>query len=326
MKAWVGKRQGDNSTYSLMELPQPLPKEGQLLLRVHAVGLNRIDQEPKSAHFSHSDPAPASVPGLEAAGEVVAIHGNVGAFREGDRVMAMVQGGCAEYVRVHHSLAMRVPERLSWEEAASIPVSYLTAHDALITRASLASGETVLIHAVTSGVGLAALQLAKRHGAGFICGSSGSGEKLERTRDVGLDLGLLDPYSGFEEAVHQATGGRGVDVVVDSIGGKLLNETLRATAISGRVIEVGRFGGANAEIDLNLLAARRITLVGVTFRSRTLEEHAAVVKAFLRDHGADLESGILAPIIDQVYPFDSLPEAISRKLRRNQYGKLVLRL
>lgn len=326
MKAWIGERQGTQSKYSLIELPQPIAKEGELLVRVQAIGLNRIDQEPKTAHFSHSDPAPASIPGLEAAGEIVGLHGNVGAFQQGDRVMAMVQGGCAEYVRVHHSLAMGVPKRLSWEEAACIPVSYLTAHDALITRARLAFGESVLIHAVTSGVGLAALQLAKRNGARFICGSSGSDGKLARTLDVGLDLGLLDPYAGFEEAVRQATGGRGVDVVVDSIGGKLLNETLRATALGGRVIEVGRFGGADAEIDLNLLAARRITLVGVTFRSRSLEEHAAIVRAFISDCAADLESGALAPVIDSVLPFDDLREAMSRKLRRDQYGKLVLRL
>src|SRR4051794_30457158 len=115
MKAWIGERQGTDFRYRLVEFPRPIPKEGELLVRVHAVGLNRIDQEPKTAHFTHSDPAPASIPGLEAAGEIVALHGNVGGFLQGDRVMAMVQGGCAEYVRVHHSLAMPVPQRLSWE-------------------------------------------------------------------------------------------------------------------------------------------------------------------------------------------------------------------
>jgi NADPH:quinone reductase-like Zn-dependent oxidoreductase len=326
VKAWIGKRDGNGLAYALSDLPDPEPARGEVLLRVRAVGLNLVDRFPKASHFSHSPPAPEAIPGLEVAGEIASLGEGVTEHRVGDRVMSMVQGGCAQYVRAPQSLLMPVPSGMSWTDAAAVPVSFLTAHDALVTHGRMPRNGTVLIHAITTGVGLAAVQLARIGQASLVAGTSGSAGKLERTRALGLDCALLDPYAGFADEVLAATGQRGVDVVIDHIGGKLLNETLRATAIGGRVIDVGRFGGARTEIDLELLAVRRISLIGVTFRTRSLAEHASIVAAFVESHGPHLASGVLRPVVDRVLPFDALPEAIERAQRREQFGKFVLAL
>ncbi len=326
MKAWTGEREGKRLAYSLVDLPDPEPGPEDVLLRVRAVGLNLVDRFPKRSHFSHTPPSPVAIPGVEVAGEIAATGPAVKNFRQGDRVMAMVQGGCAELACVHHSLLMRVPQGMSWTDAAAIPVSFLTAHDALVTHGRLPKGGTLLVNAVTTAVGLATVQLARVRGASLIAGTSGSAEKLERTRALGLQLALLDPGAAFAQRVLDATAGRGVDVVVDHLGGKVLNETLAATSIGGRVVNVGRFAGTRGEIDLELLALRRISLIGVTFRTRSLAEHAAVIDAFMREHAADLASGALRPVVDRVFCFDALPEAIERARRREQFGKLVLSL
>ena len=332
MKAWVGHidnattRDGAAARYEWLELPTPTPRRGEVLIRTRAVGLNWVDRYPKTRHFGSLDEQAHAIPGLEAAGEIAALGEGVSGLAIGDRVMTMAQGACAEYCCVPRSILMPVPPAMSWTDAAAIPVSYLTAHDALVTNGRLAAGGRVLIHAVTSGVGLAGLQLARLHGAMFVAGSSGSTEKLAQLRGRGLDLAIENPGPGFADAVLAATDRVGVDVVLDNVGGPILNETLRATAIGGRVIDIGRLGGSRAEINLDLLAVRRIALIGVTFRSRSLVEHAQVVTAFLADHGADLASGAIAPCIDSAWSFDALPQAIDRARQRAQFGKLVLSL
>lgn len=326
MKAWVGMGSGEDLHYALREFPRPKAGRGELLVRVRGVGINRADQYPSGAHFSHSSPAPAPIPGLEAAGEVMELGEGVDGFVPGDRVAAMVQGGAAEFVCVKAPLALRLPEGMDWAVAASLPVSYLTAHNALVALGGLAPGGSVLIHAVTSGVGLAVLQLAVLRGAAAIVGSSMSPAKLERLASSGLTLALADPYAGFEQRVLAHTDGRGVDVVVDLIGGSVLNETMRSTALGGRIVNVGRFGGTQATVDLNLHAVRRIQLLGATFRTRSLEEHGAIVRAFLDDYAADLADGRLAPMMDQVFGFDELPAAVQRCVERRQFGKVALRV
>jgi NADPH:quinone reductase-like Zn-dependent oxidoreductase len=324
MKAWIGTGRGAEVSYALHEIAAPALEPDELLLRVKAVGINRVDQYPTGSHFSHSPAAPAAIPGLEAAGEVVAVGAAVRGFHVGDRVAAMVQGGSAELVRVRAAIAMPLPPAMSWVSAAAVPVSYLTAHNALVTLGGIQSGASLLIHAATTGVGIATLQLAVRRGVPRIAGSSGSAEKLERLRGMGLTLGLHDPYRGFADAVCEHTGGRGVDVAVDNIGGALLNDTMRCTALGGTIVNVGRLGGIESNIDLNLHALRRIRLLGATFRTRSLEEHAQIVRDFLRDHGQDLADGTLSPLIDSVYGFDELPAAIRRSRQRQQLGKIVL--
>lgn len=326
MKAWIGERNAAGPRYSLGELAEPAPGPDEVVLRVHAVGLNLVDRFPKRAHFEHSPASPAAIPGMEVAGEIAALGSGVRDAKLGARVMAMVHGGCAEYTCAKRALLMPIPGGMSWTQAAAIPVSFLTAHDALVTQARLPASGSLLVQGVTTGAGLAAVQLARRHGARLIAGSSRSQEKLERTRALGLHLALLQGATGIADAVLAATGGRGVDVVLDHLGGRVLHETLRSTALGGRIVNVGRFAGTRGEIDLELLALRRIALIGVTFRTRSLEEHAAIVARFLAEHGGDLESGALQPVIDQVFDFDALPRAIERATRGEQFGKLVLAL
>lgn len=323
MKAWVGERDAAGARYRLAELPQPAAGADEVVLRVKAVGLNLVDRFPKRAHFAHSPALPAAIPGLEAAGEIAELGSAVRGLRVGARVMTMLHGGCGEYACAKAALLMPVPPGMSWTDAAAVPVSFLTAYDALIMNGHLLQGHSVLIQGVTTGVGLAAVQLARRHRASLIAGSSRSLLKLERTRALGLDIGVRNSTA---EPVLAATQGRGVDLVVDHLGGDVLNETLRATAIGGRIVNVGRFAGTRGEIDLELLALRRLTLIGVTFRTRSLEEHAAIVAAFLRAHAADLAGGALRPVVEEALEFGNLPEAIERAARGERFGKLVLAL
>jgi NADPH2:quinone reductase len=324
MKVWVGSDAGAAVKFKLADMPKPAPGPGELLIHVRAAGVNRVDQYPTGSHFRHSPPAAAPIPGLEAAGEVVEVGQGVEGYRGGERVAAMVQGGCAEFVRFNAALAIPIPSGMSWTMAAAVPVSYLTAHNALMTLGQFPKKGSLLIHAVTSGVGIAALQLAVLHNAEPIIGSSMSLDKLNQLRALGLHLGLVDPYAGFADHVLQRTDQRGVDLVLDNIGGALLNETMRCTSLGGTIINVGRLGGINAEIDLNVHAARRIRLLGATFRTLSLEEHTQVVQKFLSDHGSDLADGSLAPLIDSVFPFEELPAAVQRSMQRKQLGKIVI--
>lgn len=324
MKAWIGTGRGADVRFALGELPTPVVAADELLVGVRAVGINRVDQFPSGAHFQHSAPAGAAVPGIEIAGEVVAAGAGVSGFAGGERVCAMTQAGCAEFAVVKVALAIRIPPAMAWTDAAAIPVSYLTAHNALVTLGGARPGQSLLIHAVSTGVGIAALQLAVLHKIAFIAGSGTSPRKLERLSALGLNLALADPYAGFADRVLQHTDGRGADVVIDNIGAALLNETLRCTVLGGCIVNVGRLGGVEAQIDLNLHALRRIRLLGATFRTRSLQEHAQVVRDFMSDHGAALAKGGLRPLIDSVFPFDDLPGAVRRSVQREQLGKIIL--
>lgn len=324
MKAWVGQEQPNGATYHLADFPEPGVRAHELLVRVRAIGINRVDQRPKTSHFSHTDPAPAAIPGLEMAGEVIETGVQAGDWRRGDRVMAMVQGAAAEFVRVDHRLAMKIPSAVEWEVASAIPISYLTAFDAMVMRGRMQAGDHLLIHAVTSGVGIACVQLGRVLSAATIGGSSTSQNKLDAAVAAGLGYGLLDPYKGFAPQVLAATGGHGADVVVDNIGGTILNETLKATAFEGRVIDVGRLGGTKADLDLDLLALRRAALIGVTFRTRTLAEHAEICARFIAEHGRDVERGLLKPVISRVFGFAELAQAAAFARAGSTYGKVVV--
>lgn len=327
MKAVVIVPQNNGGTLELREIPKPEPRPGELLMRVKATALNRADIFQRQGTYPKRATAGGgslTVAGLEAAGEVAARGAEAAGFAVGDRVMAPCAGGYAEFVAIDHRLAVPVPDNLSWIEAATIPVSYMTEHNALITNARLQAGESVLVHAASSGVGVAAIQIARLFGAKTVIGTGSMPLKFEVLRSLGMDLGINHRTEKLADAVLAATGGLGVDVIIDHIGGPLLGENLRCMALRGRLVSVGRLGGITGELNLDLLALKRLQLIGVTFRTRTLEERIAIVRAFTADLLPALAEGRLRPVIDRVFPLDQALEAQSYMVANTQVGKIVL--
>jgi NADPH2:quinone reductase len=326
MKAMVIVPGKEGGTLELRDLPKPEPKPGELLMRVRATALNRADlYQLKGTHPTQSRGS-FTLAGLEAAGEVFAFGEKVSGFKIGDRIMATCAGGYAEYTILDYRLALPVPERLSWEEAATIPVAYMTEHDALITNARLQPGETVLVHAASSGVGLAGVQIAKLCGARLVMGTSGSQAKIAALKPLGLDLGINYRTEKFADAVLAATNGTGVDVIIDHVGGSYLPENLRCMALKGRLVSVGRLGQQTGELNLDLLALKRLHLIGVTFRTRTLEERVAIAQRVKSDLLPALAEGRLKPVIDRVFTLEQAREAQAYMASNEHGGKIVLKV
>ena len=327
MRAMVIIPTTDGGTLELREVPKPAPGPGELLIRVRATALNRADLAQRRGAY----PAPVkasdsglAIAGLEAAGEVAGMGSEVTGFAVGDRVMAMCAGGYAELATVEHRLAVRVPDRLSWEEAAAIPVAYMTAHDALITNARLQAGESVLINAASSGVGVAAIQIARLWGAKPVLGTSGVSAKLAALAELGLDIGINYRSENFADAVLAATNGAGVDVIIDHVGAPYLADNLRCMALRGRLVSIGRLGGGTGDLNLDLLALRRLSLIGVTFRTRTLDERSAIAQRVAADLLPALADGRLRPLIDRIFPLQEALAAQAYMASNAQIGKIVL--
>ncbi|HEX5723980.1 MAG TPA: NAD(P)H-quinone oxidoreductase [Longimicrobiaceae bacterium] len=324
MKAVVIARPGGPEVLALEERPAPHPGPGEIRVRVHASALNRADLLQRLGAYPAPPGVPADVPGLEYAGEVDAVGEGAGLWAVGNRVMGIVGGGGhAESVVVHEREAIRVPQSLSWEEAAAIPEAFLTAYDALFRQLELKMGERLLIHAVGSGVGTAALQLAGAGGAMTI-GTSRSPDKLKRAEALGLEVGIDSGREDLAEAVNQATYGSGVHAVLDLVGGKLLEASLRVVALRGRVVVVGTTAGSRVEVDLGLLLRRRIHLFGTVMRTRPLEEKIAVAREFSGSVLPLLSSGRIRPVIDTVYPFAEIRKAHEQMEENRSFGKIVL--
>jgi putative PIG3 family NAD(P)H quinone oxidoreductase len=316
------------------EMPTPEPGPGEIRVRVAAVGLNRADLLQRRGQYPAPAGAPANIPGLEYAGVVDDVGAGATRWRPGDRVMGIIGGGAyAEAVVVDEREALPVPVSLSLEEAAAIPEAFLTAHDALFTQLRLGAGEALLIHAVGSGVGLAALQLARAAEARTF-GTSRSAWKLERARELGLEVGIEtggeaggDASAGgsFDEVVRRETGGAGVAAILDLVGGTYLAGNLRALATRGRVVVVGLVAGRRAELDLGLLLSKRLTLIGTVLRSRSLEEKVAVTEAFRASALPLFEDGRLRPVVDRVFPFAEVGAAQAYMEENRNFGKVVLR-
>ncbi|HLV60173.1 MAG TPA: NAD(P)H-quinone oxidoreductase [Fredinandcohnia sp.] len=301
--------------------PRP-PGHGEILVRVEAAGLNRADLLQRRGLYPAPPDAPADVPGLEYAGVVEAAGPGAG-WEAGDRVMGIVGGGAmATHVTVSGREAMPIPEGMPAADAAAIPEVFLTAYDALFVQGELRLGETVLVHAVGSGVGTAALQLVRAAGATCI-GTSRTEQKLERCRALGLDVGLRTD-GRFADEVKRHTGGRGVDLVLDLVGASYLEENLAAVATRGRLVCVGLLGGAKASLPLGTLLQKRVRLVGTVLRSRPPEEKASLTQRFAREVLPLFVQGRLRPVVDTVLPFERVTEA-HRLLESNRtFGKIVL--
>jgi putative PIG3 family NAD(P)H quinone oxidoreductase len=306
------------------EIPRPEPGPSEIRVRVRAAGVNRAEVLQRRGLYPAPLGWPADVPGLEFAGEVETFGDRVTEWKPGDRAMGLAGGGgYAEYVVVHEREAIPVPESLSWEEAAAVPEVFVTAHDALFTRGRLAIGESVLIHAVGSGVGTAALQLARAAGARTL-GTSRTEWKLERAGELGLDLAIRAGAEDFADAVLDATGGRGVDLILDLVGAGYLPRNLASLAVLGRIVVVGLTAGSFGEIDLGVVLRKRITMVGTSLRSRLLEEKIAALQAFARQALPFLADGRIRPVMDRTFAMAEAAEAHRRMEANQNFGKIVL--
>jgi NADPH:quinone reductase-like Zn-dependent oxidoreductase len=240
--------------------------------------------------------------------------------------MAMVRGGYAEYVTVDARRALFVPDRLSWAEAGATPTTFCTAHDALATAGQLDSGEAVLVNAASSGVGVAALQLARLLGAGPVIGVSTSAGKLEALAEAGVgpDHGFLSDDPDIVDRVLEVTAGRGVHVTVDNVGGPAWPTNLAVAALGGRIVSVGRVGGNDATVNLDEVARKRVSLVGVTFRTRDAAQTAAVVSSFAVTGLSALADGRIRPLVHRTYPLEEAAAAQADLAANRHVGKLVL--
>jgi NADPH:quinone reductase-like Zn-dependent oxidoreductase len=320
MKAYWISPGPDGTGVELRETATPEPKPGELLVRVRASSLNRGELLGGKAG------APAKPGGGECSGEVVKIGDGVTGVSVGDRMMGRCGGGFAEYSLMDAREAMRVPAGLSWEEAAATPLTFLVVYDMLVAQGHLSASHWLLVTAVSSGVGVAALQTAKALGARVI-GTSGSSDKLARLEKLGLDVGLRTRKGDFHDAVMKATDGKGVNLVVNNVGGSVFAECLRVMAFEGRLATVGHMDRVlSATIDLEALHRNRLTVFGVSNRFRAAGQRAETVRGFLRDVLPHFESGRVRPLVDKVFAFDELPAAITFMESDGQVGKIVVRV
>jgi NADPH:quinone reductase len=301
------------------------PQKTQVLVRVKAAGLNRADLLQVRGHYPPPEGYSPNIPGLEFAGEIAAVGNDARSWNIGDRVFGITSGEAqAEYLITDSRLLAPVPVNLSFAEAAAIPEAFITAHDAIFTQGNLKSGETLLIHAVGSGVGLAALQLAKAKGATVI-GSSRTADKLERCAAFGLDVAVtVDGEPDFANDIEQATGGRGVDIVLDLVGAAYFKQNLASLTQKGRLLLVGLTSGSKAEFDLGVALRKRLKIIGTMLRGRTTEEKEDATRKFVYDVLPLLRNGSVRPTVDRVFPVEEVRDAYSYLASNESFGKVVL--
>lgn len=312
----------------LLDVPDPAgPEEGQAIIRVHAAGLNRADLLQVRGLYPPPQGFSPNIPGLEFAGEIISLGSSVSGWNVGDRVFGITSGEAqAESLSIDHRLLMKIPERLTYTEAAAIPEAFITAHDAIFTQGRLKAGETLLIHAVGSGVGLAALQMAKSRGA-FVIGTSRTSAKLEKCRDLGLDAAIaVEDITDLASTVMEKTGGHGADVILDLVGAAYFQQNLMCLARKGRLLLVGLTSGSNAEFNLAHALQKRAKIIGTILRGRSVEEKAEATRLFAADVLPLIEGGEIKPNVDRVFAAADVSAAYSYVASNESFGKVVLDL
>jgi NADPH2:quinone reductase len=322
MKAFVYGTDGA----AITDVAKPSPTGTQVLIRVRACGLNRADLGMTKGHVHGSAGGAGTVLGMEWAGEVAEVGPDTSGVRIGDRVMGSGAAAFAEYTLADHGRLFHIPAGMSFEDACTLPVAITTMHNALVTNGALQEGQSVLIQGASSGVGLMALQIAKFKGAMTVIGSSTDAARRGRLKDFGADLAIDSKDAGWVDQVLKATAGEGVDLIIDQISGPVANQNLKATRVMGRIVNVGRLGGTHGDFNFDLHAARRIHYIGVTFRTRSLQEIRDIFSAVRADIWPAIESGKLKLPIDKVFAFAEIGKAFERMEANRHLGKIVVTL
>lgn len=321
MKALVVQPGGP--VISQIEIPKPKPTE--VLVKVHACGLNRADLAVAAGHKHGALGGAGTVAGMEWAGEVVEVGSQVNGLRTGDRVMGSGGGGFAEYaVSDFGRVTPIISQSMSYAQAATLPVALQTMHDAVATHGQLTAGGTVLIQGASSGVGLMAMKIARFKGAALVIGTSTNASRRAQLGNHGAHLALDSNDPGWVDQVLAATEGRGVDLIVDQVSGSTMNQNLKATRVLGRIVNVGRLGGMRGDFDFDLHALRRISYIGVTFRTRSIEEVREINRRMRADLDAAVADGTLSLPIDKVFKLDDAVAALAYMKANQHFGKVVL--
>jgi NADPH2:quinone reductase len=323
MKAFANAKGVSGAVLELIDAPEPAPGPNDLLVAVRAIGLNRAEL---ARPIANPDQPAANIAGMEMAGEVIAAGAAVTGFAPGDRVMSMTTKSYAQMALCDHRIAMKIPEGLSYEEAAAVPVFFSTGHDALVSNGELKTGDSVLIAGVAAGVGVAMIQIAKALGAGLVAGTSRSAEKLAQLSAFGLDLPLQQGRDDIAEVCKGATAGKGVDVIADNVGAGLFGALTDAAAIKARYVTIGRLSGKMDEIDLDKIALKRMKVIGVTFRTRSVDEKIEITRRVIADVLPHIASGRIKPLVHKVMAFDEAPAAQALMRSNAHLGKIVLKV
>ena len=306
------------------EAPAPHPKANEILVKVRAASLNRADLAVAAGHQHGPMGGPGTIPGLEWAGEVAEVGTEVEGFRPGDRVMCSGAGGYAEYAVTDYGRVSPMPADMSFETATTLPLALQTMHDAIITNGRLQPGESIVVQGASSGVGLMGLQIARWRGAAVVIGTSTNAERRARLAEFGATFALDTNDPDWPEQVRSATADRGVDVIIDQVSAPVANGNMKAAAVLGRIVNVGRLGGAKGEFDFDLHALKRISYIGVTFRTRSVEEVREITRKMRADLWDTVTAGSLRIPIDRSYPLNEVTSALARMRANQHFGKILL--
>ena len=319
MKAGVASPNG----VVIQDVPEPKPKPTEILVKVKAIALNRADLGSARGDTSHGAATGRPI-GSEFSGEAIAVGAQVRDFKAGDRVMCHSPGSHAEYAVSDYGRAMHIPDGMGFEQAATLPIGLNTLHNALVTAGRLKAGESVMVQGASSGVGIIGLQVAKLMGAKFVVGTSTNESRRARLKEFGADLAVDTRDPAWPEQVLKATDGKGVNLTVDMLSGPTVSQTMQCTALLGRIVNIGRLAGMKAEFDFDLHARKRIDYIGVTFRTRSIEEVLDILVKMRADLWDDVKAGRVRVPIDKSYPLAEA-RAAHEHMRANQhFGKILL--
>jgi NADPH2:quinone reductase len=323
MTAIAIRKPGGPEVLEPEQRPVPVPGAGEILIKVAAAGVNRPDVMQRKGLYP-PPPGASDIPGLEIAGTVAALGPQAARWKLGDRVMALVSGGgYAEYCVAHESHALAIPDGLTFAEAAAIPETFLTVWHNTFERGGLKSGETLLIHGGTSGIGTVAIQLAKAFGARVIT-TAGSPEKCEAARKLGADVAVNYKTEDFVKATKDATGGKGAEVIVDMVGGDYIERNYEAAAVDGRIVQIAFQGSPKATVDFRRLMLKRLHHTGSTLRARSVPDKAAITAAVAEKAMPLVAAGKVRPVMDSSFPLADAAKAHARMETSAHIGKIVL--